>query len=92
MDVGDAAGALEAGVPAALVRDRPLGAIQGAVHALGTTDTVVWNPGPAVSSAPSDLAPDAWKSFVCVEAAVASEPIELAPAQVWIGSQTLRAE
>jgi glucose-6-phosphate 1-epimerase len=63
-----------------------------AVHALGTTDTVVWNPGPARSAEPSDLVPDAWTSFVCVEAAVASAPIVLEPARTWRGSQTLRAE
>ena len=92
---------------AALVIDRPIDRVYHAVpqaievregervlavHAFGTTDTVVWNPGPRAPSAPSDLVPDAYKSFVCVEAAVASAPITLAPAQTWIGSQTLRAE
>lgn len=62
-----------------------------AVHALGTTDTVLWNPGPGAPAATSDLAPGAYRSFVCVEAAVASAPISLAPAQTWTGSQTLQA-
>ena len=63
-----------------------------AVKAQGTTDTVIWNPGPGVASPGSDLMPDAYKSFVCVEAAVASAPITLAPAQTWFGSQTLTAD
>ena len=61
------------------------------VIAQGTTDTVVWNPGPGVATPGADLAPDAYKSFVCIEAAVASAPITLAPAQSWSGSQTLTA-
>jgi glucose-6-phosphate 1-epimerase len=60
------------------------------VHASGTTDTVVWNPGP--QDTPSgDLPADGWRSFLCVEAAVASTSITLAPGQHWRGSQTLTA-
>jgi glucose-6-phosphate 1-epimerase len=59
------------------------------VHASGTTDTVIWNPGPASNATPGDLESDAWRSFVCVEAAVASAPITLSPGDTWRGAQTL---
>ena len=42
--------------------------------------TVVWNPFPEGSSSLSDLAPDSWQDFVCVEAAnTGSDAILLAP-------------
>jgi len=54
------------------------------VRASGTTDTVVWNPGPPTAATPADLAPNSYSSFVCIEAAVASAP------QTVAGGQTLR--
>jgi glucose-6-phosphate 1-epimerase len=68
------------------------GASALAIAAHGTTDTVIWNPGPGRATPGSDLAPDAYKSFVCIEAAVASAPLTLAPGSAWAGSQTLTAE
>jgi glucose-6-phosphate 1-epimerase len=60
------------------------------VAASGTTDTVVWNPGPQ-PALPSDLAAGEWRGFLCVEAAVASAPIPLAPGASWTVSQQLAA-
>ena len=61
-----------------------------AVRATGTTDTVVWNPGPQ-PSLPPDLDAGEWRNFLCVEAAVASAPIALASHASWTLSQTLEA-
>lgn len=89
---------------AELVVDRPLDRVYRAVppdlevveprralsvRASGTTDTVVWNPGRGAVYA--DLAPDAWRSFMCVEAAVASTKVALSPSQTWRCVQTLTA-
>ena len=60
------------------------------VTATGTTDTVVWNPGPQ-RSLPPDLEAGEWRAFLCVEAAVASAPIALAPGAAWTIAQTLEA-
>ena len=60
-----------------------------AVRASGTTDTVVWNPGPGPS--PPDLDAGEWRTFLCVEAAVASAPMSLAPGASWTISQSLDA-
>lgn len=64
------------------------------VRAQGVADTVVWNPGPPADTTlkpGADMAPDAWRHFVCVEAAVASTTVALAPGATWRGSQTLVA-
>lgn len=64
------------------------------VHAQGVTDTVVWNPGPPADPKPiagADMTPDAWRHFLCVEAAVATTTIALAPGATWRGSQRLTA-
>jgi glucose-6-phosphate 1-epimerase len=65
-----------------------------AVRSHGVTDTVVWNPGPPADPTPipgADMAPDAWRHFLCVEAAVASTTVTLAPGASWRGGQTLTA-
>ena len=61
------------------------------VIASGTTDTVVWNPGPRQSGRPADLAGDAYLNFLCVEAAVASTTVTLSPGATWRASQRLTA-
>jgi len=61
-----------------------------AVTAVGSTDTVVWNPGPQ-QSLPPDLEAGEWRNFLCVEAAVASAPIALASGAAWTIAQTLEA-
>jgi glucose-6-phosphate 1-epimerase len=90
---------------AELVVDRPLdrvyrrvpevlevseGARSLAVRAGGTTDTVVWNPGPQ-PSLPPDLDAGEWRNFLCVEAAIASARMSLAPGASWTVTQTLEA-
>ncbi len=48
----------------------------------GAANTVVWNPGPAKAATITDLAPDEWAGFVCVEAANAlADAVRLAPGQ-----------
>ncbi|MFO1306506.1 MAG: D-hexose-6-phosphate mutarotase [Burkholderiales bacterium] len=61
-----------------------------AVRALGTTDTVVWNPGPQ-ANVPPDLDAGEWRNFLCVEAAIASAPRTLAPGAAWSIAQNLEA-
>jgi glucose-6-phosphate 1-epimerase len=59
------------------------------VDASGFGDVVVWNPGAERARELSDLEPDGWRRFVCVEAAAVARPVTLAPAERWTGSQTL---
>jgi glucose-6-phosphate 1-epimerase len=56
----------------------------------GFYDTVVWNPGQEGNPKIADLPPDAYRQFICVEAAVVETPIELAGGQRWSGTQRLR--
>lgn len=53
-------------------------------------DVVVWNPGPDHGIA--DLTPEAWRQFLCVEAAQLGSEESLPPGGSWSGTQTLRAE
>lgn len=57
------------------------------IAAEGFTDTVVWNPGADKAAGLSDLGEGEWRAFVCVEAAVVSAPIRLAPGERWHGVQ-----
>lgn len=59
------------------------------VHQHGFSDTVVWNPGPAVAASLRDLAPGDDRRFLCVEAAVIEHPARLPPGEAWHGGQTL---
>lgn len=56
----------------------------------GFGDTVVWNPGQEGNARSTDLPPDAFKQFLCVEAALIGKPVTLASEGSWSGSQTLR--
>ena len=50
------------------------------IESTGAHSTVVWNPAPAKTATLADLAPDAWRRFVCVETgAIAARRITLAP-------------
>ena len=52
------------------------------VQKQNSSTTVVWNPFPEGSAAVPDLAPDSWKSFLCVESAnTGTDAITLAPNQ-----------
>jgi glucose-6-phosphate 1-epimerase len=53
----------------------------------GMPDTVVWNPGPERCATIADLPDDAWRHFVCIEAAAIDLPIPLAPGATWRGVQ-----
>jgi glucose-6-phosphate 1-epimerase len=55
----------------------------------GFGDVVVWNVGQRLAASMSDLGPDQWRNFVCVEAAAVGLPVTVHPSQSWTGSQTL---
>lgn len=74
--------------PRALELGTALGTL--ALQSTGFPDSVVWNPGPAGSEALPDLQSDAYRHFICVEAALVVKPVELAAGASWVGSQTLR--
>lgn len=54
----------------------------------GFTDAVVWNPGAADTAQLSDMAPDEYQRFVCIEPAVI-EPLTLKPGGAWRGEHTI---
>lgn len=56
-----------------------------AMHTTGFGDWVVWNPGPEKARNLTDVEPDGWRRFVCVEAARITEPVVLEPGQSWSG-------
>ena len=55
------------------------------------SETVVWNPGPALCARLSDMAPDSWQHMLCVEAAAIDAPVVIAPGGHWQAAQHLRA-
>lgn len=59
------------------------------VQNAGFPDGVIWNPGAKLAATMSDLDPDGYRHFVCVEAAIFREPITLGPYQMWRGGQLL---
>jgi glucose-6-phosphate 1-epimerase len=61
------------------------------IQSTGFRDTVVWNPAAVKCAAVTDLKPDDYQRFVCVEAAVIGAPINLAPGGRWQGAQRLAA-
>ncbi|RYF83018.1 MAG: D-hexose-6-phosphate mutarotase [Comamonadaceae bacterium] len=54
------------------------------------TETVVWNPGPALSARLADMPDDGWCHMLCVEAACIDTPVLLAPGAQWQAWQDLR--
>jgi len=66
--------------------DRSLG-----IDALGFRDVVVWNPWEELTKKFADLAPSAFRRFLCVEAAAAREPVRVAAGEEWFGRQSLVA-
>jgi glucose-6-phosphate 1-epimerase len=69
---------------------QPSGTLEIAQSA-SCTETVVWNPGPALSARLADLPDDGWRQMLCVEAARIDEPVLLASGARWQGSQQLTA-
>ena len=59
------------------------------VSMLGFADAVVWNPGATRCAALPDMAADGFTRMLCVEAAAARIPVQVAPTTVWSGRQSL---
>lgn len=57
----------------------------------GFSDTVVWNPWDEIARSLPDMADDEYLRMICVEAAMAHQPLTLPPRQSWRGSQRLSA-
>jgi glucose-6-phosphate 1-epimerase len=79
---------------AASAQESRLLQLRDGTHALsiaqeGFADTVVWNPGAALTAGIADLAPDDYRRFVCVEAGQVLQPVVLAPGERWVGVQRL---
>lgn len=51
------------------------------------TETVVWNPGPALCARLADMPADGWRHMLCVEAAAIDAPVLLAPQGRWQAAQ-----
>lgn len=61
------------------------------VRATGSTDTVIWNPGPPSGPGPHDLPADGYLHMLCVEAAIARTPHTLDPGATHALTQRLTA-
>lgn len=61
------------------------------VRATGSSDTVVWNPGPPGGPGPHDMPDDGYLAMLCVEAAIARAPLALAPGAMHVLAQRLVA-
>lgn len=59
------------------------------IEAVNFPDVVVWNPGPERAAAMADLQATDFRRFVCVEAALVEQPVNLAAGEQWWGRQTL---
>ena len=57
----------------------------------GFADVVVWNPGATRCAALPDMAPDGFQRMLCIEAAAARLPVQVAPGTAWSGGQSLKA-
>jgi glucose-6-phosphate 1-epimerase len=72
---------------------RPL-LLKAGNHSLGIQarefpDVVVWNPWVDKCALLADMPPDGWRHLLCVEAAVARQPLAVQPGEEWCGRQTL---
>lgn len=75
--------------PAAPLRlVQPRGTVE-IVQSASCTETVVWNPGPALAAKLSDLPDDGWRHMLCVEAARIDNAVLLPPGAAWQGWQQL---
>jgi len=61
------------------------------IEATGFPDVVVWNPWQQRAAAMPDLAPDDFRRFLCVEAALIGRPLCLVAGAEWFGRQSLSA-
>ncbi|HZX87559.1 MAG: D-hexose-6-phosphate mutarotase [Variovorax sp.] len=58
-------------------------------QSVSCTETVVWNPGPALAAKLADLPDDGYRHMLCVEAARIDEAVLLQPGHRWEGWQQL---
>ncbi len=75
-------------VPGPVTLDEPARGRAIHIDQTGFPDVVVWNPGPARAAALTDLEPEGWRRYACIEA-VAAEPVTIAPGTRWEGTQRL---
>ncbi|KAB2918550.1 MAG: D-hexose-6-phosphate mutarotase [Dechloromonas sp.] len=61
------------------------------IQAQGFPDVVVWNPWVEGCAALNDMPANGWRHMLCVEAAVARQPVNLPAGEEWYGRQTLVA-
>ena len=61
------------------------------IQGQGFPDVVVWNPWSQGCAALPDMPADGWRHMLCVEAAIAREPVTLPAGEEWYGRQTLVA-
>ena len=59
------------------------------ISSTGFPDAVIWNPGAEKCAKLTDMEPDGYLQFVCIEAAAVARPIVLAPGEIWRGTQIL---
>lgn len=53
------------------------------------SETVVWNPGPALCATQGDMEANSWQHMLCVEAAAIDAPVTVPPGQHWQAAQYL---
>lgn len=58
----------------------------------GFSDAVVWNIGPERILALTDMEPEDYRRYLCIEAAQIGQPVTLAPGQGWRGVQRIAAK
>ena len=76
--------------PARPLRLAQPGGVMEIAQSASCTETVVWNPGAALSAKLSDMPDDGFRHMLCVEAAAIDAPVHLAPGARWTGWQQLR--
>lgn len=61
------------------------------IQSQGFPDVVVWNPWVERCASLPDMKPDEWRRMLCVEAAIARQPVLLPAGEEWYGRQSLVA-
>lgn len=59
------------------------------IEARGFPDVIVWNPWVDKCAGMADMPPDGWRHMLCVEAAVAQQPVTVPAGDEWCGRQAL---
>ncbi len=71
--------------------DGGVGPVLGLRQSANWGNTVVWNPGAALSERLADMPGDGYRHMLCVEAAAVDHPVTLAPGERWTGWQDLES-